>query len=196
MRITKQQLKQIIKEELAGVLEGDNLFQNIRAKRARGEAPAKKGDKDYPDEKSWKKATKTEAIKEEELTDSEEEELKTIKKELEGASKMHKGQAQRIGKTIDEDREYYEMLSEGEVIEEAEYQGRKVTLNKPMQGDVKKSKVYVKNEKGNVVKVNFGDPDMKIRKSNPKARKSFRARHKCKTPGPKWKARYWSCKAW
>ena len=196
MRITKTQLKQIIKEELAGVLEGDNLFQNIRAKRARGEAPAKKGDKDYPDEKSWKKATKTEAIKEEELTDSEEGELKTIKKELEGASKMHKGQAQRIGKTIDEDREYYEMLSEGEVIEEAEYQGRKVTLNKPMQGDVKKSKVYVKNEKGNVVKVNFGDPDMKIRKSNPKARKSFRARHKCKTPGPKWKARYWSCKAW
>ena len=196
MRITKTQLKQIIKEELAGVLEGDNLFQNIRAKRARGEAPAKKGDKDYPDEKSWKKATKTEAIKEEELTGSEEGELKTIKKELEGASKMHKGQAQRIGKTIDEDREYYEMLSEGEVIEEAEYQGRKVTLNKPMQGDVKKSKVYVKNEKGNVVKVNFGDPDMKIRKSNPKARKSFRARHKCKTPGPKWKARYWSCKAW
>jgi len=196
MKITKTQLKQIIKEELAGVLEGDNLFQNIRAKRARGEAPAKKGDKDYPDEKSWKKATKTEALKEEELTDSEEGELKTIKKELEGASKMHKGQAQRIGKTIDEDREYYEMLSEGEVIEEAEYQGRKVTLNKPMQGDVKKSKVYVKNEKGNVVKVNFGDPDMKIRKSNPKARKSFRARHKCKTPGPKWKARYWSCKAW
>ena len=196
MRITKTQLKQIIKEELAGVLEGDNLFQNIRAKRARGEAPAKKGDKDYPDEKSWKKATKTEAIKEEELTGSEEGELKTIKKELEGASKMHKGQAQRIGKTIDEDREYYEMLSEGEVIEEAEYQGRKVTLNKPMQGDVKKSKVYVKNEKGNVVKVNFGDPDMKIRKSNPKARKAFRARHKCKTPGPKWKARYWSCKAW
>jgi len=91
---------------------------------------------------------------------------------------------------------YYEMLSEGEVIEEAEYQGRKVKLNKPMRGDVKKSKVYVKNAKGNVVKVNFGDPNMKIRKSNPKARKFFRARHKCKTPGPKWKARYWSCKAW
>jgi len=91
---------------------------------------------------------------------------------------------------------YYEMLSEGEVIEEAEYQGRKVKLNKPMRGDVKKSKVYVKNAKGNVVKVNFGDPNMKIRKSNPKARKSFRARHKCKPPGPKWKARYWSCKAW
>lgn len=91
---------------------------------------------------------------------------------------------------------YYEMLAEGEVIEEAEYQGRKVTLNKPMRGDVKKSKVYVKNDKGNVVKVNFGDPNMKIRKSNPKARKSFRARHNCDNPGPKWKARYWSCKAW
>ena len=85
------------------------------------------------------------------------------------------------------------MLAEGEVIEEAEYQGRKVTLNKPMRGDVKKSKVYVKNAKGNVVKVNFGDPNMKIRKSNPKARKSFRARHNCENPGPKWKARYWSC---
>ena len=99
-------------------------------------------------------------------------------------------------KLTEEENEYYSMLSEGEVLEEAEYQGRKVTLNKPMRGDVKKSKVYVKNAKGNVVKVNFGDPNMKIRKSNPKARKSFRARHKCKTPGPKWKARYWSCKAW
>jgi hypothetical protein len=81
-------------------------------------------------------------------------------------------------------------------LAEAEYQGRKVTLNKPMAGDVKKSKVYVKNAKGNVVKVNFGDKDMKIKKSNPERRKSFRARHNCDNPGPKWKARYWSCKAW
>jgi hypothetical protein len=97
---------------------------------------------------------------------------------------------------IEEEKVYYEMLSEGETIEEAMYRGRKVKLNKPMRGDVKKSKVYVKNAKGNVVKVNFGDKKMKIKKSNPKRRKSFRARHKCKTPGPKWKARYWSCKAW
>ena len=83
-----------------------------------------------------------------------------------------------------------------DVLEEAEYQGRKVTLNKPMRGDVKKSKVYVKNAKGNVVKVNFGDPNMRIKKSNPKRRKSFRARHNCDSPGPKWKARYWSCRAW
>ena len=84
----------------------------------------------------------------------------------------------------------------GEVEEAAEYQGRKVTLNKPTKGDVKKSKVYVKNAKGNVVKVEFGDPDMQIQKDIPSRRKSFRARHNCDNPGPKWKARYWSCKAW
>ena len=81
-------------------------------------------------------------------------------------------------------------------INEAEYQGRKVPLGKPMKGDVKKSKVYVKGPKGNVVKVNFGDKKMKIKKSNPKRRKSFRARHNCDNPGPRWKARYWSCRAW
>ena len=81
-------------------------------------------------------------------------------------------------------------------VHEAEYQGRKVTLNKPMQGDVKKSKVYVKNAKGNVVKVNFGDKNMRIKKNVPGRRKSFRARHNCDNPGPKWKARYWSCRAW
>ena len=79
---------------------------------------------------------------------------------------------------------------------EAEYQGRKVKLNKPMQGDVKKFKVYVKNPKGNVVKVNFGDPNMRIKKSNPARRRSFRARHNCDNPGPKTKARYWSCRKW
>jgi hypothetical protein len=79
---------------------------------------------------------------------------------------------------------------------EAEYRGRKVPLGKPMKGDVKKSKVYVRGPKGNVVKVNFGDPNMKIKKSNPKRRKSFRARHNCDNPGPRWKARYWSCRAW
>jgi hypothetical protein len=82
------------------------------------------------------------------------------------------------------------------IIQEAKYQGKTVTLNKPMKGDVKKSKVYVKNEKGNVVKVNFGDKNMKIKKNIPARRKSFRARHHCENPGPKTKARYWSCKAW
>jgi len=81
-------------------------------------------------------------------------------------------------------------------LHEAEYQGRKVQLGKPMAGDVKKSKVYVRGPKGNVVKVNFGDKKMKIKKSNPKRRKSFRARHNCDNPGPRHKARYWSCRAW
>jgi len=79
---------------------------------------------------------------------------------------------------------------------EAEYQGRKVPLGKPMAGDVAKSKVYVKKPNGKIVKVNFGDKNMKIKKSNPKRRKSFRARHRCENPGPRWKARYWSCRAW
>ena len=83
-----------------------------------------------------------------------------------------------------------------ETMTEAEYQGRKVPLGKPMAGDVKKSKVYVKKPNGKVVKVNFGDKNMKIKKSNPKRRKSFRARHNCANPGPRWKARYWSCRAW
>jgi hypothetical protein len=82
-------------------------------------------------------------------------------------------------------------------LQEAEYQGRKVPLGKPMRGDIKKFKVYVKNNKGNVVKVNFGDPNMKIKKNIPARRKSFRARHHCDTnPGPRWKARYWSCRKW
>jgi peptidoglycan hydrolase-like protein with peptidoglycan-binding domain len=87
-------------------------------------------------------------------------------------------------------------FNEDEIVDEAEYQGRKVKLGKPMRGDVKKFKVYVKNPKGNVVKVNFGDPDMKIKKSNPARRKSFRARHNCDNPGPRHKARYWSCRKW
>ena len=87
-------------------------------------------------------------------------------------------------------------------LNEAEYQGRKVKLGKIMQGDAKKFKVYVKNPKGNVVKVNFGQGGdakggtMRIRKSNPKARKAFRSRHNCDNPGPRHKARYWSCRKW
>ncbi|MEY4573603.1 MAG: Pelagibacter phage [Bacteroidota bacterium] len=83
------------------------------------------------------------------------------------------------------------------LIQEAKYQGRTVTLNKPMKGDVKKSKVYVRDpQTGNIKKVNFGDKNMKIKKNIPARRKSFRARHNCDNPGPKTKAKYWSCKAW
>jgi translation initiation factor IF-2 len=89
-----------------------------------------------------------------------------------------------------------EYVSNIDLISEAEYQGRKVQLGKIMKGDVKKSKVYVKNDKGKVVKVNFGDPNMRIKKSNPARRKSFRARHRCDNPGPRWKPRYWACRTW
>lgn len=81
-------------------------------------------------------------------------------------------------------------------MDEAKYQGREVPLGKPMKGDVKKSKVYVRGPKGNVVKVNFGQKGMKIKKNIPGRRKNFRARHNCDNPGPRWKARYWSCRAW
>ena len=98
------------------------------------------------------------------------------------------------GSPLSEDFDFYESV---ETLEEAEYRGRKVKLNKPMRGDVKKFKVYVKDPKtGNVKKVNFGDKKMRIKKSNPKRRKSFRARHNCDNPGPKTKARYWSCRKW
>ena len=84
-----------------------------------------------------------------------------------------------------------------ESLNEAEYQGKQVTLNKPMQGDVKKFKVYVKNPQGRVVKVNFGQKGMVIKKNNPERRKSFRARMHCDTnPGPRTKANYWSCRKW
>jgi len=82
-------------------------------------------------------------------------------------------------------------------MDEAKYHGREVPLGKPMAGDVKKSKVYVRDPStGNIKKVNFGDPNMRIKKSIPGRRKSFRARHNCANPGPRTKARYWSCRAW
>jgi hypothetical protein len=87
-------------------------------------------------------------------------------------------------------------LTVEDILDEAEYQGRKVPLGKPMAGDVKKSKVYVKSPNGNVVKVNFGDKKLSIKKHIPGRRKNFRARHNCDNPGPRHKARYWSCRAW
>ena len=103
--------------------------------------------------------------------------------------------------TYEDDTEFYEdygvmWFNEDDDLDEAEYQGRKVKLGKPMAGDVKKFKVYVKNPKGNVVKVNFGQKGANIKKSNPERRRSFRARHNCDNPGPRHKARYWSCRKW
>jgi hypothetical protein len=99
---------------------------------------------------------------------------------------------------IDTVRDYMKSNKYEEDVQtdEAKYQGREVPLGKKMAGDVKKSKVYVRKPNGNIVKVNFGDKKMRIKKSNPARRKSFRARHNCKNPGPRWKARYWSCRSW
>lgn len=105
---------------------------------------------------------------------------------------------QDIKEFIEFMREYQQQLNEADCdcLLEAEYQGRTVPLGKPMRGDSKKFKVYVKNQKGKVVKVNFGAKGMNIKKNNPVRRKAFRARHNCDNPGPRWKARYWSCRKW
>ncbi len=132
-----------------------------------------------------------------------EDNIKLSKKEM---GKLHKDGKVKKGEHEIEFNESYDVWNDktkvGYTLEfkhdvsEAEYQGRKVKLGKPMQGDSKKFKVYVKNPKGNVVKVNFGQKGMNIKKSNPDRRKSFRARHNCDNPGPRHKARYWSCRKW
>jgi glycerol-3-phosphate cytidylyltransferase-like family protein len=157
-------------------------------------------------EDSQKKSKQNDAEHDIQIADLEKK-LDAITKELKQL-KIKKESQMRISDivseeiTLEDTQDFHEEFGylafsedEGDLFE-AEYQGRSVKLNKPMRGDVKKFKVYVKNDKGNVVKVNFGDPDMKIKKSNPKRRKSFRARHNCDNPGPKTKARYWSCRKW
>tara|TARA_B100001564_G_C20657583_1_gene679963 strand:- start:1757 stop:2353 length:597 start_codon:yes stop_codon:yes gene_type:complete len=149
-----------------------SLWENIRKKKERegkNYKPAKKGDKDRPDPEAWKKAQSEPSEKQKKALDKNKD-----------------------GKVTKED---FELLRKGKG---AEYQGKKVQLGKPFRtpDGPKKRSVYVKNDKGNVVKVNFGDPNMKIKKNDPGRRKNFRARHNCDNPGPRWKARYWSCKAW
>lgn len=110
-------------------------------------------------------------------------------------AKKNADTANRAWDRFGEKEKYGEGVAEG-TLDEAKYQGREVPLGKKMAGDVKKSKVYVRKPNGNVVKVNFGDKKMRIKKSNPARRKSFRARHNCANPGPRHKARYWSCRSW
>ena len=154
------------------------------------------------DDDAWMEEFAQHLMKRNSMTDSVE--LNRIK-QLSGASTDTS-----LDETYDDDDDFYEAYGEmwwnddDDPIDEAEYQGRKVKLGKPMAGDVKKFKVYVKDPKtGNVKKVNFGHggssvkgKSMRIRKNNPKARKSFRARHNCANPGPRTKARYWSCRKW
>ena len=159
------------------------LWENIRKKKQReGDdyEPANRDDPDRPDPESWKKAQKP-------------------KKKSKAGYKYENPRTGEVFTYVRKGiykKDGVNLVYKGKAVE---YQGRKVTLNKPFRtpDGPKKRSVYVKNDKGNVVKVNFGDPNMEIKKDNPKRRKSFRARHKCDTaPGPKWKARYWSCKMW
>jgi hypothetical protein len=127
------------------------------------------------------------------LIDLNETDIKIIETDLGKSIMLENGQ-----------RVYLDVpMIDDEFINESEYQGRKVKLGKIMQGDIKKFKVYVKNDKGKVVKVNFGfggksakGKRMTIKKNNPQRRKSFRARHNCDNPGPRWKPRYWACRTW
>lgn len=150
------------------------LWENIRKKKERegkNYKPAKKGDPDRPDPEAWKKAQSKFKYRDPKTQEIYEYDQQGIYK--------------KDGRTLIP-------------VRAAEYQGRKVQLGKPFRTPKgpKKFSVYVKNPKGNVVKVNFGDPNMKIKKSDPARRKSFRARHNCSNPGPRHKARYWSCRKW
>lgn len=116
-------------------------------------------------------------------------------KDYDGDGKIETGSQEYLGSR---DKAIKKAMKNEEIYEEAEHQGKKVTLNKPFRtpGGPKKFAVYVRNDKGNVVKVTFGDPNMSIKRDDPERRKSYRARHGCSDPGPKWKANYWSCKMW
>lgn len=146
--------------------ESKGLWANIRAKRARGEAPARKGSDAY--NKAVAAAKKINAM--DEITLCESCALSLLEDIKAGKFELN----------------------------EAEYQGREVSLGKPFRtpSGPKKFSVYVKNEKGNVVKVNFGDPGLSIKRDDPKRRSSFRARHKCSQKKDRTSAGYWSCKLW
>jgi hypothetical protein len=146
--------------------ESKGLWANIRAKRARGEKPARKGSDAY--NKAVASAEKINAM--DEITICEQCALKLMEDIKEGAIELN----------------------------EAEYQGRNVKLGKPFRpkGGPKKFAVYVKNDKGNIVKVNFGDPNLSIKRDNPERKKAFRARHKCSQKKDRTSAGYWSCRMW
>lgn len=206
-------------EEWNWAADRPGLWENIRKKKEReGKKykPAKKGDKDRPDDDSFKKAQSVDSFKPHTMYDKEgkSHQAKTMEDHL---------RMKKMGYTHTKGSFKYEDPKTGEIYEyerkgiykkdgrtliparaeldyakSAEYQGRKVKLGKPFKtpGGPKKSAVYVKNGSGKVVIVRFGDPNMKIKKNIPGRRKNFRARHNCSNPGPRWKARYWSCRAW
>jgi hypothetical protein len=196
--------------------EKPGLWENIRKKRERegkNYKPAKPGDPDRPSKDAWKKAQSDSgdemAVEQiQKMHDQLMEIVMRLKQvslpvEFQDWTKDMISKAEIYIQNVYDFVKYYEPQKyedddEEEETEASEYQGRKVTLNKPFRtpGGPKKFAVYVKNESGNVVIVRFGDPNMTIKKNNPERRKSFRARHNCDNPGPKYKARYWACRSW
>jgi hypothetical protein len=191
------------------------LWENIRKKKEReGKKyrPAKPGDPDRPDKDAFKKAQSGDGSEMaiEQIMKMHDQLIETVKKlkvmnmsvEFQDWTKDMISKAEIYLQNVYDFVKYYEPGKYEDEYEEeteaSEYQGRKVQLNKPFRtpDGPKKMSVYVKNEKGNVVKVNFGDPNMKNRSNDPKRKTAFRSRHNCSEPGPKYKARYWSCRAW
>ena len=198
-------------EEWDWASERPGLWENIRKKKERegkNYKPAKKGDKDRPDPEAWKKAQSLwqETIAEYDEGQMQREQLSKMHHQLMEIAEYLEGvefedwTKDMISKAEIYIQNIYDFVEarKGDEAYAAEYQGRKVQLGKPFRtpGGPKKSAVYVKNGSGKVVIVRFGDPNMKIKKSDPGRRKNFRARHNCSNPGPRWKARYWSCRAW
>ena len=197
MDLSKEKLIEMIKEEYQNILSENNMMTEAQFDEAAGEKDAcyRKVKARYD---VWPSAYASGALVKCRKVGAKNWGNKSKKESIEEYDVEN---AQDYKDFTSYMKENYSGLEESQ-LEEAEYQGRKVKLGKPMQGDAKKFKVYVKNPKGNVVKVNFGQGGdakggtMRIRKSNPKARKNFRARHNCDSPGPRHKARYWSCRKW
>ena len=212
MNITEDELLMIIREELNAVLDEKKGSKRLRKKKAKKKAKkkldrcariAKRKYKVWPSAYASGAAVKCRKGKiwkglKETLTEQDFIEHDVYNPEI-GEEKRVSTYEEYIRLTEDGYTHVNPEQLEEIFIDEAEYKGRKVKLNKRMRGDVKKFKAYVKGcgkDKDRVKKINFGDKNMKIKKSNPKRRKSFRARHKCKTAKDKCTARYWSCKAW
>ena len=183
-----------------------SLWENIRKKKeklGKKYRPAKPGDKDRPDQKSWKKSQSGEGDMARDQIKKMHSQLMSIVSKMEVMDvELEEWTTDMVSKAeiyIQNIFDFVESYSgESDTSYSSEYQGRTVTLNKPFRTPKgpKEFSVYTKNENGNVVKVNFGDPNMRNKKNIPERRKSFRARHNCDNPGPKWKSRYWACRSW
>ena len=187
----------------------ESLWANIHKKRQRikqgsGERMRKKGEKGAPSAAQLKRAKGEESLRKVKGTSNLYEPTKMsksarVRSMMDYLGKKSKEDAEKRKKDKNTSSYKMRMFNQmeniwGEITEKDDKSGKE--LNNPTRGDVKKYKVYVKNDKGNVVKVEFGDPNMEIKRDDPARRKSFRARHNCDNPGPKYKARYWSCKFW